>query len=1586
MFAYRKKRIVNIIKKIIATLILVCILSMDISPTIGKIHVLALSEENITNDIENTVEDYNIIPVDNNDLASENIFYKAPIYANIRNTYPEDYKYDNSFEYLVTTQVEKENGSMQTSKLCFEDDLTDFTSQVQIERTKEPESTEVKIKYEDLKYYFNVSGSESYFEQNISQSVIKNYINSLKKENGEDLEIYRILINKEIFEIIFGENGYIKFKSEGNDLGEININSSTNSIGELYIDLSSKLQNFTIETNNIEDGTEFFLKFCERGEIENTIITQNEKYPSKNDGILNVKYKQIKINKELFDRMFGENGYIDIYEINEQIVNEDETEDNNENIERSYRHSYTINKNTQVDENNNYIINFDEDIDKIKIETSEPIEEGKLEIKYIREFSQHMNYSAEAIHAFQNLYYKISISKLKKDNNVERLSPFEYKLKLIDTCTDVGFKLDKNKISSMGEKQDIKFTIELNNNSFKSDLYKNPVFIIELPEETEEIELKKVDILFCEEVFKDELKIKNAEIIRFNNHYAIRIDLEGRENKYLTENLVTGTNIIVSTSIKSSQLISKEESIGLYYFNEYAIDYKNTVELLNLDLNTIKFGYTSENIEFISLNGIFAINEIQNFDGEGNNICSKYDDSSIIEGKLNIYSKEIMAKQNQMIVNNSGYTCKNIVALGKTIHINNENMKTGDKFETNIDTIVKSPININKKGATIYYSENPNATLDFNTQNNWQTEIEDFTKIKAYLIIIDELKDKEIVQFNYDIYIPGQLEYCVDMYTNFLVKYVPETEISNNVELKITSNTLKLTTGIGPRMQVSTYVSAGDGNEISERDRLKYTIKVENTGSLEITNLKIKDIIPKGTIYTEYSDSTGDFDQEQYIKRGDVEEISWDIGSLPVGETITRQFEVVVRELPTIEEYYGEDPNFTKINDEYYLLEFDKNTGEEITRTLIEKTPDVYVENYATVTADAFGVDINSNITRNKVNMQCFEIEEVSSYSKDTVISENQEYNYNIIIQNKSFENFQNVEVTKVLPEGIEFLDAYQLNNDEYIKNAVFNEETNQIVWNIDRINRNDVIQLEVKVKAKELPEDVYEKKIETKTIVIDTEGRLYSSNEVENIIAKPKMNVEITSIPNTQYVKENETITYHVKIENIGKILISPIKINAIIPDELVCIGVNYQKGNLNVDSMPNSNGDVEISIGLDSGETLELNIIVDTGTQDKTKNEIDVTTIVSVEAPEVEKIDQRINHIIEVTKQSDMPVGENMYKIKGTAWYDENKNGRREKNERIFSNLQAYLMNESGNIIKQTKTDLIGEYCFEELEEGNYYVIFLYDIDIYELAEYKGKDIEDEYNSDVVQTDIIIDNKLTKGAVTNTINLRTRSALNIDIGLAKKPEFDLSLSKSIVEISLKTYSSEKQYSYQNSEFVKLDIKAKEIKNADVLINYEFKITNEGELEGQVCKIADYIPKGLEFISDLNPTWYLSSDGTYYNTELLGQEIKPGESKTINLLLTKKNVGTNTQTYENTAEIIEYFNEKGIADKDSIPSNKQEDDYSKATLMITIATGGNILYIGLCLVALIILATILLLLKFKPKLIEKIKKIKKFRRKGIIK
>ena len=183
----------------------------------------------------------------------------------------------------------------------------------------------------------------------------------------------------------------------------------------------------------------------------------------------------------------------------------------------------------------------------------------------------------------------------------------------------------------------------------------------------------------------------------------------------------------------------------------------------------------------------------------------------------------------------------------------------------------------------------------------------------------------------------------------------------------------------------------------------------------------------------------------------------------------------------------------------------------------------------------------------------------------------------------------------------------------------------------------------------------------------------------------------------------------------------------------------------------------------------------------------------------------------------------------------------------------------------------------------------------------------------------------------------------------------FDLALRKWVSQVIVIEDGVEKvkdtgHYAEQDPEpVVKVDLNQDRIDNTIIKFRYQIRITNEGEIPGYATEISDYIPEGLEFNQADNPLWR-EVDGKIVTDQLKDTLLNPGESATVEVVLTWINDEENMGVMINTAEISEDYNESDTPDIDSTPNNKQEgeDDIDDAPVALTMVTGRAPLYIGI--------------------------------------
>ena len=207
-------------------------------------------------------------------------------------------------------------------------------------------------------------------------------------------------------------------------------------------------------------------------------------------------------------------------------------------------------------------------------------------------------------------------------------------------------------------------------------------------------------------------------------------------------------------------------------------------------------------------------------------------------------------------------------------------------------------------------------------------------------------------------------------------------------------------------------------------------------------------------------------------------------------------------------------------------------------------------------------------------------------------------------------------------------------------------------------------------------------------------------------------------------------------------------------------------------------------------------------------------------------------------------------------------------------------------------------------------------------------------------------------------------------DIEKIKVQYYDMALRKWVTE-SIVTYNGKTTVTqtghtaYMDPESpAKVEIRGSRMENTTVKFRFSIMVVNEGEIAGKIGEITDYIPEGLRFVQEDNPEWREVGENIVVTDQLKDTVLEPGESATVEIVLTwissKENLGLMT----NWAEISEDDGD----DIDSTPDNREEgeDDIDSAPVIISIVTGATEVYtyIGLAAGVLAILSGGVILIK----------------------
>ena len=294
----------------------------------------------------------------------------------------------------------------------------------------------------------------------------------------------------------------------------------------------------------------------------------------------------------------------------------------------------------------------------------------------------------------------------------------------------------------------------------------------------------------------------------------------------------------------------------------------------------------------------------------------------------------------------------------------------------------------------------------------------------------------------------------------------------------------------------------------------------------------------------------------------------------------------------------------------------------------------------------------------------------------------------------------------------------------------------------------------------------------------------------------------------------------------------------------------------------------------------------------------------------------------------------GTNYYTVSGKAWIDNNENGQRDEDEQAVQDISIMAINADNNepMTESAITGADGSYQIA-LPEGSYIIAFLYNDEDYYLTTYQASNVDESVNSDAVTKTLNIGGTNTTAGATDEINLSSDQS-NIDIGLILRNKFDMKLEKSVDNIVVQNDSGTSTYNFDDSDLAKVEIRSKYMDGSKVTVEYKIKITNVGDIEGNVSSIVDYMPSDFEFDESLNTGWQQS--GNYlYNESVSNSSLAPGESTEISLTLTKTMTKSNTGLVNNTAAIQSSYNSRSFADSDS------DNNSGSADVIISVNTGG---------------------------------------------
>lgn len=717
-----------------------------------------------------------------------------------------------------------------------------------------------------------------------------------------------------------------------------------------------------------------------------------------------------------------------------------------------------------------------------------------------------------------------------------------------------------------------------------------------------------------------------------------------------------------------------------------------------------------------------------------------------------------------------------------------------------------------------------------------------------------------------------------------------------------------------------------DNTEVKEGQIINYTATVVNMGSTILNNIVLEANIPQGTTYREFV-AGGNYSYDEYITSNKTI-CTKTIDTLKIGERAILEYQVIVNEKQS---------------------NIDKVSAQAVAK----------IEGYK----DELSEKIESKIVDGGINVDL-----ITKSPSTEKYSAGSDITYIAYIQNIKSVDMKNVQISCKVPDGITFKNAYfAVKMDDDGKTVKYDKENNTVIWSLEKLEANTRVEVQL---VGTVNDDVIE--IKNQFVAQCFEIPKVLSNEVTRYVNKTSLSISQYANIDDTYINVGDVLQYYITVKNNGTKTAENVSIINTLPDGMEKVTLKYKNGIDESEEIECQNKEITLSgFEIAAGETLNITITAKVSElQSDAKGTITYTNKVTVSADEINTIEaNEIVHKIKVKTQNNENEENKTYEISGTAWLDTSRDGKRDDNEKLLKDIQVRLITKDEKTIATTKTNKNGEYTFENVQKGEYLIIFIYDTTKYQITKYQAKDVVEAKNSDVaIEKDDFIDGNIIKFGLTDVINVEDANIYNIDIGLQDKMLFDLSLAKTISKVTVKNSSEMRSYDYNNKTLAKVEIASKDVNDTTVIIEYTIIIKNEGNLAGYAKSIVDYLPSDLKFSSELNKDWYIGKNGNLYNEALANTLIQPGESKEIKLVVTKTMNEENLGTINNSAEIAESYNDYGIEDVDSVSGNKssKEDDYGSADMLISLNTGTIIMYTGLGITMLAIIIVAVYMIKKK--------------------
>jgi len=814
-------------------------------------------------------------------------------------------------------------------------------------------------------------------------------------------------------------------------------NSIENSIGS-FISYEMKNQNVRIDKGymyyeGIAEYTSIWQANIHYADLSDSIIMESktETFIDNNLNAFpmsgNSYYKETYINKNNFDYLFGEDGFIKIYdgEILIQIIDKD----------------------TESNASGNIVLKYDNTVSNIKIVTSKPIAEGNLEIRNIKAIAE-INYNKDTIKSFQTM--NIGMNDIISN------------VLLGETSTKASIEFTDNKLLTTKVNENVEINITLERYLPSQDLYKNPVLEIVFPSYVESVSVRDIGMLYA-----DGLNLDKSQVVVEGT--TIRIPLTGDQTTYaITENI--GTQIVLRADIKIRDFTPTiDEAVSLYYTNEKANGYETEENSKGVTNTLVKIWGPSELVTKTKVEGTKIVTTVLNnfgyettginilgrFPFEGNKDILNLEDlgstftgivkSNITIGRNNVeiyYSENAEATEDLTDVTNGWTKTTNLNSAKSYLVVFTDTMKVGELVSFSYEIEVPEEALVGEKAVStsvMYYEGRYKeqlykgvgkitllgagvvASTDVEIAIRSSVEENDIVhegQVIRYEVSVTNNSDTDLTNVNVKAIIPDGATYVVfgedgeeqgEYYVSnsareldyniptilagetktinayeIMIDELPEGVNTDTLESKVKVSAEEIATDVEKSFnnvvetaKFSLYldrVAGGNYSLITKGEEIEYVIFVENITNSNLNNVIIENILPAE--FTYISAYVEDDENAVVNYNSGLRLVSYEAGTMASGEMIKIRIKVKAT-----------DNSATAIN-------------------------------YATVKADGINEHM-SNPFLQYIKVPSLTITQTTNIN--TVMNEGEELEYIITVKNTGETAIQDVVVTNDIPVGSHF-------------------------------------------------------------------------------------------------------------------------------------------------------------------------------------------------------------------------------------------------------------------------------------------------------------------------------------------------------------------------------------------------------------------------------------------------------------------------------------------------------------------------------------------------------------------------------------